>query len=194
MSASLSSVMEAEKAKKKAAHGNEASGFPFRQSRLVNRLGVSIDVIREAREGLVEGVDWMHRGQVVLFSQVGVDRLAARLKVNAGTRPDVESGDVSPQSKRGPIALLPERASSLESVVAMRVVAIPRNPHLVVCVPADGAGMPVKPLAGGAAPRANVKVQSNVNFVPGMLLKARPAEVVGMFNLVGRCPRFRGKF
>jgi hypothetical protein len=155
---------------KRAQHGNEDPGFPFWQDRLPLQLGVGIEVIRSARRQLVEGVDWVKKGQRVLFSAAGVERLQERLRVKA------------------PVALLPERAASLER--RLRVVQVPVNRFVIVAVEADGMGMPIE---GGK--RCVVKVKSNVNFVPGMLIQARLVEVGhgGLFELVGNCPRVKGK-
>lgn len=167
---------------KKGAHRNEDAGFPHWQSHLPNQLGVAEEWIRSARDGLEEGVDWKKQGQRVLFSQRGVTRLLELLKMAGGAAQETPERKV--------IALLPERAGSLLEGVAMRVVSAPKNPHLVIAVPADEDGLPIR-----GAGQARVKVASNVNFVPGMLLKATPvAGVAGLFRLVGACPRSKGRF
>lgn len=218
-------------ASKRAAGGNVAEGFPHWQSRVAVALGVSEDMVREARADLTEGVDWCHQGQRVLFSDQGRERLVEALKLfeknldggggdgdprnngdsacnqsvlTDGGVPRLEPVKPSDSVLRGSEAEVIQKTNAqpvqfrpavhppvvVSGPVSLRVVQVPVNPRLVLCVPTTLQGMPQ-----AGAERVRVKVRSNVNFIPGMLLKAEAiAGLPGMFSLVGACPRFRGRF
>jgi len=64
------------------------------------------------------------------------------------------------------------------------VRSIPRNVHIVVCEKKDGDGALVR-----------VRVRSNANFLPGMELRALAhPDYRDVFDLVGRCPRMKGRW
>ena len=59
----------------------------------------------------------------------------------------------------------------------MRITKIPLNPNLVICG------------------ETYVRVKSNKNFLTGMPVRARPPATGGrVWVMLGRCPRWRGKF
>jgi hypothetical protein len=59
----------------------------------------------------------------------------------------------------------------------------PKNPHIIEAVPKEG-GEPVR-----------VRVRDNSNFMPGMEIRARQDEQYpDVFVLVGRTPRYRGRW
>lgn len=68
----------------------------------------------------------------------------------------------------------PQPAKTEQELV---ITQIPRNPRLVVCN------------------EIYVRVRSNENFLRGMKVKARPPlEDNGVWVMIGRCPRWRGKY
>ncbi len=74
-----------------------------------------------------------------------------------------------------------ERRSEAEGET-LRVLRIPRNARILEAEKKDGGVV-------------RVRVSSNVNFVPGMEIKARTEGPYGdVMTLEGRCPRFRGRW
>ena len=59
----------------------------------------------------------------------------------------------------------------------MKITKIPLNPNLVICG------------------ETYVRVKSNKNFLTGMSLRARPPATGGrVWVMLGRCPRYRGRY
>lgn len=70
-------------------------------------------------------------------------------------------------------APLPSPSNPME----MEITAIPRNPRMVMCG------------------ENRIKVRDNKNFLTGMKVKARPStDNKQVWVMVGRCPRWRGKY
>jgi len=68
-------------------------------------------------------------------------------------------------------------------VVTLYVQRCPANSRIVeACLEPDLSGDVVR-----------VRVKANVNFIPRMALKAKQ-EAQSLYVLVGRCPRFRGRY
>jgi hypothetical protein len=60
----------------------------------------------------------------------------------------------------------------------------PKNPHIIEAVTKDNGSESV-----------GVRVHDNKNFLPGMEIRARPdEEYPDVFVLVGRTPRYRGRW
>ncbi len=102
----------------------------------------------------------------------------------------------SPRRKAAPLSpiqatskAVPNGHSALApgTVVQLRVWRCPiKNPTLVVAYPPDTD--PENPLN-----LVNVRVRSNLNFLPGMMVKAAFVDR-NTYDLVGACPRWRGRW
>lgn len=138
--------------------------FSIWQSQLPNRLGVSIDAIREKKRALAEGADYVRDGNRVLFCLEGVRRLMTLLAEKDG-------GGGFPAR----VLMLPAPRE-----IELTVTKVCANFHILECS------------FSGVLETFRVRVQNNRNFVPRMTIKAR---VEGSYYiLVGRIPRFRGKY
>ena len=65
-----------------------------------------------------------------------------------------------------------------EDPYGLKIINIPRNPKLVIC-----------------EDNIYVRVRDNKNFLKGMMVQARPpATGERVWVMIGRCPRWRGKW
>lgn len=133
------------------------------------RLGLARDVMREFREGMAEGTDWRKNGRGIEISQEAF--LAIREKLGAVLADDGAEG-----AQRA--------ADEPDGLVELEVHHVPKmNVHLLVAK------------KKGQALLVRVRVRNNVNFLPGMKIKARPEGTYeDVFILEGRCPRYRGRW
>lgn len=140
---------------------------PIAEADLAQELGISREDIRALRtEYFTEGRDWhREKNKVVLYAPEAAEAL--RKKIGA------EQAD---EALRAALAIV-------HTLVVFQVPL--RNPHIVTAQKKEGGG--------GAVLR--VRVRNNVNFLPGMEIKAkRDAQYPDVFVLEGRCPRFRGRW
>ena len=133
------------------------------------KLGLARDVMREFREGLAEGTDWRKNGRQIDLSHEAF--LAIKKKMGGA-----EAEDGSDEALGA--------SSAPDEAVELIVHHVPKlNVHLLVAK------------KEGAETLVRVKVRCNVNFLPGMKLKARPEGIYDdVFVMEGRCPRYRGRF
>ena len=144
---------------------------------LARELGLSKEGIRELRKKHLEPGEFALGKNGMCLSEAGADKL--RMALGA---PEKKCAPVLEVEKKG----APASASSGEGSsdeVALWVRSCPINKRIVLaCLKADLSG-----------PVVRVVVKSNVNFIPKMEIKGRlTAET--LYHLVGRCPRFRGRF
>lgn len=166
------------------------------------------------RSKLSRDADWQLEKSVVAYTSGGLDRLLAELGLSGRvyTWPE-QSGGECPAGADAPqieasagqgealeTEIPPEKiavitaaalAAGVERVLEIRaanelvhltVTRISRNPSIVYAV-------------GDAGAEVSVRVASNVNFLAGMGLTARPPSAGStLYYLEGRCPRWRGRW
>ena len=139
---------------------------------LARELGLSKEAIRELRkQHLLAGEFELGRTGTCL-TPAAADRL--RLACGSPEKKEAENFE-----KKGG----PDLAGDLRPVVTLYVKRCPVNRKIVeACLKADLTGDVVR-----------VRVNTNVNFIPRMEMKAR-REAWSMYVLVGRCPRYRGRY
>lgn len=141
---------------------------------LEDALALEFGLTREAiaslrREHLEMEVDWRLISKKVWLAPGGVEKLRARLGCPESSAEKNGHGE-APGAPAEPVLLV--------------VRSIPRNVHIVVCEKKDGDGALVR-----------VRVRSNANFLPGMELRALAhPDYRDVFDLVGRCPRMKGRW
>lgn len=137
------------------------------EKEFADRIGVVRQVLSKLRsEHLTENSDFVKKGGRVLLTEHGAQKAAQLLSVS------------TPSSEEAPA---PER---------FWVFKVPVNPRVVVVSRTD----PERWKKEGAGEQVLVRVHSNVNFVPRMELKARPSERAQVYVLVGRSPRWKGRY
>jgi hypothetical protein len=163
------------------------------ESIIAGRLGISRDTVREIRERcLTEGVDWMREKKRVLLTDSGVARVAEAVK---NTAPDAGPPEPVPEASAeknaasgessavdGAVSCVddvPAAAEKNAAVKRLKVHKLVLNPRLILAT--DGAAV------------VRVRVPDCRNFIKGMEFNAR---LIGgdLYELVGRCPRFRGRW
>ena len=173
-------------------------------------LGLEVDRqrLRDLRSAgfLSEGSDWFKGdGGRVMLTRGGILEAMREFGVSATDLPlgiekklsaaGAEASQVGAQlpgasDDSGVGGQAPPAASEGDTVVAafkadiveLSVVKLPKNPKILHCVQGKLPGVYV------------VRVNSNKNFKPGMVLKARRAQGDRIWYLDGRAPRWRGRW
>jgi hypothetical protein len=138
---------------------------------LAERLGVATKHLRDYRleHFKPDAGFWKKEGRQILLSAEAVEVLTREFAYSVR--------DILPEAKKSPLAeILEPGTDELFEVVAKR---IPANPYIVL---GEWFGNPVR-----------VRVPNSKKFVPGMRMKCRLVEG-DVFALVGRGPRFKGKW
>lgn len=138
---------------------------------LARDLGLAPADVRALRQEMREGVDWQYVGRKVMWNQCGLEKLRKKLATGVEDQ---------------------EWENRQERLLVYRAGEWVKNPGVVLCYRQDTD--PTVP-----ANQIRVMVKSNVNFRPRlfngqpMALEAR-LESDGKWRLVGRCPRWPGKW
>ncbi len=147
------------------------------EQEVADRLGVSLREVQELRkDNLFEKEHFVRRGRMVELLETGlqeIKNLLGMAKKNAPQMPqDGLRGceDAAKQKKTAP-APVPTQGAALVKMVT-------RNPHLIL---AEKDGREIR-----------VRVKDNRNFVPHMAISVQDGG--GVWYLVGRCPRWKGRF
>lgn len=141
--------------------------FPWAEVGLAKMLGVPRGTLRDLRKILQKGVDFEICGKSVQWSEKAAQEAAGHLGASVGAVTPANALLDSPVSK--------EPAPAHEFMVLKRAT----NPHMLQCLDKNSAP-------------AWVRVPHNDNFRPRMIIRARHNGNV--WELVGRCPRFPGKY
>lgn len=178
----------------------------YREERVAEVLGVTRELVREKRAKLLaEGVGYARAGREILITQAGFDALTEAFGLVKKEAPecsqtgteigggkfrytdsqtaqkwqDFDPENGAPEKNKAPVTPVIERP-----IAVLIVITVPRNPKMVLAI---------KKEAQETSDPIRVRVRDNKNFVPRMELKARET-ASGVFELVGRCPRYRGRF
>lgn len=146
----------------------DLSGFTVSEAAIGRRMGAPRKVLREAREGLAEGVDWAVAGGEVRLTAVAGEVLIKRVGVH-------ESFDVEGLVRACSVG----QEDALTKV--LRVEARTRNRHIIMAWVDD-------PTPGAELVR--VQVPDSKNFVAGQSIRAVHVEE-DLWELTSRCPRSR---
>jgi len=150
--------------------GDAMSDFVVSEMGLVERLGVTRAILKMWRDAnLVRGRDWDAVAKNVMLTQEAAGRLSQSFGIPA---PISEKNAAPPSLNASTEVLIPEA----EEVSMVRPF---RNPQLIEARRKNGALI-------------MVRVQSNVNFRTGMVLRAVQGQ--SLWVLKGRCPRYPGKY
>lgn len=161
--------------------GQRGDMMQYGEQRLVTAIGTHRDVIRELRAALVEGEDWEMQANEVTYSEEGVRKVLGKLRVRLPEKRTRVPGGMTM------CALLAACVSDAEllhgaETATLTVTGLTRNKHLLLAEAAAGKTGPLR-----------VRVQSAEKFVVGMEVKCRHVHD-DLWELVGHCPRFRGRW
>jgi len=170
--------------------GTTPAAFRHAERDLAKKLGLGHELLTAARaEHLRRGRDWEMVGGLVQYSDAGQERILAALKIQppAATptppAPADSAANTAPKAQKITPAAAPWVAPARGDVRELVCVRVPLNRRVVECRSAAPGGPDV----------AWVRVKDNHNFRAGLRLPARYLEG-DRWELVGRCPRWPGKF
>jgi hypothetical protein len=158
------------------------------------KLGLKRDVMTSMRgEHLVEGDDWTVQNRRVMITESGMEKLLEAVGISRPEQnpvlPESQNEQQPDQPQPSPAEALPQNRQEVLSPPKPTEVTLiiakppPRNRYIIEAVPKDGGEM------------VRVRVHDNQNFLPGMEIEARPDEAYSdVFVLIGRCPRYRGRW
>lgn len=145
----------------------DAQEFPVWESKLVGRLGLSRTFLMKLRDQhLTQGVDWIKKGRRVLLSPVAVDKLRRVMDLPAEKRALEE-----------PYALPAPPERKIYTLKVYRKVI--SHPNMILAT--DDVNI------------FRVRVKTKTHFLPGMEIRCEH-DHQDLFNHVGNCPRFRGRY
>lgn len=168
--------------------GAEFAAKEYPEPMVARTVGLSRSRLKQLRQAHLGEDDWALVNSVVTYSAQALEKMLASAGLRAGDfrwptppgRPGVAAGESGGTAAAGDPAA---QAVSVPPLCELRVVNLCGNPILVF---AEGPG------AEGVV---RVRVRSNVNFMRGMLLKARaPQSPGGLWHHEGACPRFKGRY
>lgn len=165
---------------KKFTPQKEAPVFDIREVSLLPHFR-SRDDVRERREAfLIQGIHWDYVNKRVMLSQAGAQLLVQVKDVALPQKKNVGAGGANAAH---PVALL----GPVPFKGKVIVWAVPkRNPRLVSAyLPGTDPTNPLNVVS--------VLVKENFNFLPGMEIPVHHIEH-NSYELVGQCPRWRGRF
>lgn len=175
----------------------------YLEKKLAEILGLQRDDLRHARKnaGLKKGPDFLEAAdRSIVLTGHGFAKILEFWRATGVNFPAADDPDWDKLVAAAEIGLTPEitgndpdgsiaasttlvMTSDLEAV-ALRVIRIFPNPHL----------LEARYEIGHDGRRVTVSVPTNRNFVPNMRILGRPkAPGSSSFDLVGRCPRQKGK-
>lgn len=169
----------------KSRRGGPALAFEVREARVCADLQMDKDEVRRRRSYfLVQGQHWDYVDKRVLYTAIGAQILKGTAKASVPQK-NAPAEDCAPA--RTARALLLEKnpppAEFHGELVAWHCPK--RNPKLLIAyVPGSDPENPLN--------LVSVHVRENTNFLKGMKLKA--AVSGNAYDLVGPCPRWRGRW
>jgi hypothetical protein len=144
--------------------------FPTPEPDLIKTLALPRTLLREKRRLLVQDVDWAlitaRGGREIRWSDAGCARLRALLGMSMGA--DTPGGEKTPPPASCAAPAGAEKGRELE--VARH--PWPGRPQIISCVGPGGSRQDSRTWV-------QVKVANSSTFVPGMRLRAEPAETWG---------------
>jgi hypothetical protein len=142
------------------------SEWELMESKVAETLGAPREALMEMRKkDALYGLHWRKRGRRVVWTEKGLDFLSERFDDRGGVLGRV----------KGSSQATDEGEREIEAVVKK----MPLNKRVLMAEAEKGV--------------IRVRVNSSANFIPGM--KIRCARVVDdLYDLVGRCPRYRGRW
>jgi hypothetical protein len=133
---------------------------------LAGKLGVTRDVLRDLRKRVLEAEDFAQQGRDVMIHADGVAKITGALAEKNGAEKKAVAIEIDDE----------------ESFVLL-VHKLPPNRRIVLAKKEEADDEQVM----------RVRVRDNGHFVPGMRLRCRHLDG-DLYELVGRCPRFKGRY
>jgi len=182
----------------------------YGENGLSKRLGVPRDVVRDFRGlNLLEGKDWAMAGREVAYSAAAVRMLLKHLGVSLPEKQPRKKGGATIEGLLDSARLLVPDSPVDEKIAGtpvgpaviwrppdqtLKVLALTRNKQIVTALFTEEELKPKGSTFQGDRPGiARVRVRDSKNFVPGMTMLCRHLQR-DLWELIGRCPRFKGRW
>lgn len=154
--------------------------FPIPEVELVKLLALPRSLIGEKRRRLTQGTDWLlvtaRGGREIRWTEAGFARLRALLEPPTGEETPAAEKTPPPASgvQGAAITTAPELPAAAEKGRELEVARHPwpGRPQIISCVGPGGSRQDSRTWV-------QVKVANSSTFVPGMRLRAEPAETWG---------------
>lgn len=163
--------------------------FTILEKDLCERIGINRDIFREFRlKHLTEYADWeINAGQVFLSEDAAKKTLRhIELQITQDTPQDMSSSGKASTHPSEPLmgalkqsALFPDEKRQ----VSLMVCTLYRNPRIIGALNPEDPDKKV----------LRVRVKNSKNFIKGMKIPCRHVKN-DLWDLVGRCPRSRGRW
>jgi hypothetical protein len=168
-------------------------GIGYAEDKMAEYLGVSRDSLKAFRADLLEGEDWACEGNRIRYSEDGVLRLLDLMGLDLPKKRAKGSAGHSISSLLDCARLShptdqDSQKNGAPEVFDLRVVKITSNRKILFASHTAGT------FPGSTENNlVRVKVRDNSNFRQDMILQAVWLEE-DLWELAGRCPRFRGRW
>jgi len=156
----------------------ETAVFNLTEENVADALGLTRETVRQLRaDELYLDEDFINEtgGRGICYAEHAIEKLRLILKESAA--PGAKLGDIAVLNVL-PAAAADDKATVILDAVVTKIYT--HNPHYLEAIL---GGQPI-----------NVRVNSNVNFIPGMILPSRNLSKKNprQYGFIGRCPRGRG--
>lgn len=168
-------------------------GIDYAEDKMAEYLGVSRDSLKAFREDLLEGEDWACEGNRIRYSEDGVLRLLDLMGLDLPKKRAKGSVGSSISSlldcaRLAQPATPDSKKNGAPEVFELRVVKVTSNRNILF------ANHTADTFPGSTENNlVRVKVRDNSNFRQDMILQAVHIDE-DLWELAGRCPRFRGRW
>lgn len=144
---------------------------------MLQETGLSREEMKRIRKELTVDEDYGKVGREICYSEEAMAKIRQIIKKTAA--PGVKLGDLAPMKVTGGEEE-PDAATVILDGVVTKIYE--HNPQYM------------EVLLGGQT--VTVRVNSNVNFMPGMIIQSRQLAMRNprVFDFIGRCPRAKGKW
>lgn len=167
------------------------------ESQVAERLGVSRSHLRALRkEHLTQGADWTLRENAVVLTDIGLQKVVARLEGATSTLAGEQNPATLPSA---PAAVIPGPPPKAQYMVVRKPLNRTDRPQtkILICRGCEAKQPEVKSWEIAKADLHKVerpiRVRDNTNFLPGMVLEA-VCIGHGMWQYLGRLPRRPGRW
>jgi|GEM_PF-1302735 len=152
-------------------NAKKEAAFPFDECDVAERVGLARDLIRKIRqEKMTEGVHWILKKKRVFLSAPALKLLADR--IDASIEPPTQEVSPEPANAKNEAVLCAWMSPTNTRILEAYVKGTdPKKRENIV----------------------RVRVKSNINFTRGLEFKAKHVQA-DLYDLIGACPRSRGRF
>jgi hypothetical protein len=164
-------------------HGEGAAGGDafFWESKVAKSLGLSRERVRALREAHLSADEWSTRGNAIVFTSAGLEKITALAGREAGAVSSPSASETPPETATAVAALVVGGAPEVLRVVVKKLC---QNIRMMLARRVS---------EGEAGETLLVRVKDNSLFMAGMEIEVADCGN-GVWQFRGRLPRRRGRF